>query len=162
MLHIGSKWLHDGVDKESLEQVRLQLAVGALMGYTSVGSETVYLDPSEVDQEALEDMQELLHIGRLLVDYDLKFETDGRQATLAHQPSGQEVRVQMEGTMPFLDEDEHNKLKHIIRSSTAHRLCGNLLQEQQVEQEAVDLREEEQTSQQPGTGETCPNPAVSR
>ena len=102
--------LHEGIERERLEQVRLQLAVGALMGYTQVGSDTVYLDPEEVDKEALADMQELLPLGRLLMDYDLKFEIDGYEAVLRHQPTGQEVKVQVEGTMPFLEEAEYKKL----------------------------------------------------
>ena len=95
-----------------------------MIGYTAVGSDTVYLGPVEVDQEALNDMQERLPLCRLLVGYDMKFETDGFEAMLLHQRSDHEVRVNIEGAMPFLDDADYEQLKRVVREWPAHRTCG--------------------------------------
>ena len=65
------EWLPEGEDANDYERIMLQLAVGEVPGLMKAGAGTVYLDTALMGTPGLEDMQELLPLGRLCQDYGL-------------------------------------------------------------------------------------------
>ena len=115
------EWLSDDMAEncqENLERVKLQLAVGEVDGWMQHGGDTVYLDPSESSGPQLDEMAELLPLGRLCKEYSLMFEFNGVTGALKHELSGEQVKVKVIGDMPYLEKADYEALKRVVKVST--------------------------------------------
>ena len=73
------RWMDDHMQPQAqgMEEVKLQLAVGEVSGWMHRGGDTVFLDRAQEDNQQLDEMAELLPLGRLCRDYNLTFIFDG-------------------------------------------------------------------------------------